>query len=98
MPQLVRGGKYAYGRSGVSNQGKIVIPYEATAEYSFLNYGKVVLLPGSKRSGGFSVTSVELLANQSFLPFWLRILNSQSFRQLRVQLLRLEEKPIVGSR
>lgn len=61
MPQLVKGGKYAYAWSKVNNQGKIIIPREALTEYKLLTWNKVVLVPGSKRSGGFGVTSVELI-------------------------------------
>jgi bifunctional DNA-binding transcriptional regulator/antitoxin component of YhaV-PrlF toxin-antitoxin module len=62
MPQLVKGGKYVYGRSKVSAKGKIVIPDEAKEEYN-LTCDKAVLLPGSKRSGGFGLTTKELLKN-----------------------------------
>jgi bifunctional DNA-binding transcriptional regulator/antitoxin component of YhaV-PrlF toxin-antitoxin module len=61
VPQLVKGGKHAYAWSKVNNQGKITIPQEALTEYKLLIWDKVILMPGSKRSGGFGVTSVELL-------------------------------------
>lgn len=65
MPQLVKGGKYAYAWSKVSKDGKIVIPNEVIEEYKLSNCTRVILVPGSKRSGGFGVTSVELLQNSS---------------------------------
>jgi bifunctional DNA-binding transcriptional regulator/antitoxin component of YhaV-PrlF toxin-antitoxin module len=61
MPQIVRGGKYVYGWSKVSSEGKIVIPNEAIIEYDLMTCGNVILLPGSKSSGGFGLTSVGLL-------------------------------------
>jgi len=61
VPQLVKGGKHAYAWSKVSNKGKISLPNEAVTEYNLLTWDKVILMPGSKRSGGFGLTSVELL-------------------------------------
>lgn len=61
MPQLVKGGKHAYAWSKVNTNGRIVIPNDATTEYNLLAYDKVILMSGSKRSGGFGVTSVETL-------------------------------------
>jgi bifunctional DNA-binding transcriptional regulator/antitoxin component of YhaV-PrlF toxin-antitoxin module len=61
MPQLVKGGKHAYGWSKVGAKGKIVIPDEAKEEYNLAACDKVILLPGSKRSGGFGLTTNELL-------------------------------------
>ena len=65
MPQLVKGGKHAYAWSKVNTNGRISIPSEATKEYNLLAYNKVILMPGSKRSGGFAVTSVESLQNSA---------------------------------
>jgi len=63
MPQLVKGGKYVYGWSKVSAKGKIAIPDEAKEEYNLAACDKAILLPGSKRSGGFGLTTKELLKN-----------------------------------
>ncbi|MCW4018804.1 MAG: hypothetical protein NWF00_09045 [Candidatus Bathyarchaeota archaeon] len=57
----MKGGKYAYAWSKVSQKGKITIPHEALAEYNLLESKKLILMPGSKRSGGFGLTSEELL-------------------------------------
>jgi hypothetical protein len=62
MPQLVKGGKYAYGWSKVDKNGKIIIPREAAEEYN-LSPQKAILLPGSKTSGGFGLTTLDLLGN-----------------------------------
>lgn len=66
MPKLVKGDKHIYGWSKVSSQGKIVIPNKAVLEYNLLNHDKVFLMSGSKRSGGFCVTSAELLGTSVF--------------------------------
>jgi bifunctional DNA-binding transcriptional regulator/antitoxin component of YhaV-PrlF toxin-antitoxin module len=63
MPQIVKGGKYVYGWSKVSEKGEIVIPDEAVREYHLKD--TVILLPGSKRSGGFGLTTIELLKDSS---------------------------------
>lgn len=61
MPQLVKGGKYVFGWSTVGNTGKIVIPPEAIEEYTLKDGEKVILIPGSSRSGGFGITTGERL-------------------------------------
>jgi hypothetical protein len=63
LPQLVKGGKYAYGWSEVSSTGQIAVPSEALAEYNLTTQCKVILLSGSARSGGFALTTVSLLKN-----------------------------------
>lgn len=63
MPRLVKGGKYVYGWSEVDNNGRIVIPSEALDEYGFKDADKVILMPASKRSGGFALTTPSLLKN-----------------------------------
>ena len=63
MPRLVKGGKYVYGWSEVGSDGKVIVPDEALAEYNFKPPSKVILLSGSRRSGGFALTNVSLLKN-----------------------------------
>jgi hypothetical protein len=55
MPQLVKGGKNAYAWSRVTKTGKILIPVDAFAEYDFKENEVVILLSGSKTSGGFAL-------------------------------------------
>lgn len=62
MPQLVEGGKHTYGWSAVSEAGRIAIPQEAMDEYGFSQYDKVILMSGSRRSGGFAMSTPGLLA------------------------------------
>jgi len=61
--RLVKGGKHAYGWSEVGTAGNIVVPDEALEEYNLKTPCKAILLPGSKRSGGFALTTVDLLKN-----------------------------------
>jgi hypothetical protein len=66
MPQLVKGGKHAYGWSRVGKDGQIVIPPEALEEYRFQGSDRLILLPGSKTSGGFALGSPETIAGSIF--------------------------------
>jgi bifunctional DNA-binding transcriptional regulator/antitoxin component of YhaV-PrlF toxin-antitoxin module len=61
MPQLVKGGKHVFGWSKVGNEGKIVIPSEAFVEYRLMVGENVILMSGSKTSGGFGLTKRESL-------------------------------------
>jgi hypothetical protein len=63
LPQLVKGGKHAYGWSEVDATGKVAVPEEALSEYNFTAPCKVFLVSGSKRSGGFALTTASLLKN-----------------------------------
>jgi bifunctional DNA-binding transcriptional regulator/antitoxin component of YhaV-PrlF toxin-antitoxin module len=63
MPRLVKGGKHVYGWSEVGSEGRIVVPNEARIEYNFKTPINVILIPGSRRSGGFAVTTLFLLKN-----------------------------------
>lgn len=63
MPRLVKGGKYVFGWSKVGNNGKIAIPNEAIKEYKLTRNENLILMPGSRRSGGFGLTTEKLLKN-----------------------------------
>lgn len=61
MPQLVKGGKYVFGWSRVADDGRIVIPWEALEEYGLEESEKLIVRPGSRTSGGFSLGSLRSL-------------------------------------
>lgn len=63
MPQLVRGGKHVFGWSRVGNQGRAVIPPDALAEYHLNETDKVIVLPGSRTSGGFALALSKSLSD-----------------------------------
>jgi bifunctional DNA-binding transcriptional regulator/antitoxin component of YhaV-PrlF toxin-antitoxin module len=63
MSRLVKGGKYVYGWSEVGSDGRVMVPDEALAEYNLKPQCKVILLSGSRRSGGFALTTPSLLKN-----------------------------------
>lgn len=55
MPQLVKGGKYVFGWSRVGATGRVLIPPEAVEEYGLQEDMQVVLVSGSRTSGGFGL-------------------------------------------
>lgn len=61
MPRLVKGGKYTYGLSVIGPEGSIVIPEEAIDEYGFSTGDDIVLMSGSRRSGGFAITRQDII-------------------------------------
>ncbi len=61
MPQLVKGGKYIFGWSHVSDSGRIPIPDEARIEYGFRPFEKIVIINGSRTSRGFAITKIDLI-------------------------------------
>jgi bifunctional DNA-binding transcriptional regulator/antitoxin component of YhaV-PrlF toxin-antitoxin module len=57
MPQLVKGGKHVFGWSRVGATGRIVVPPEAWDEYELKKDAKMILMPGSRTSGGFGLAA-----------------------------------------
>ncbi|MBN1181082.1 MAG: hypothetical protein JXB49_02265 [Bacteroidales bacterium] len=55
MPQLVKGGKYIFGWTTINSDLRIRIPDETYGEYQLMKADKVIILSGSKSSGGFSI-------------------------------------------
>ena len=68
MPQLAKGGKWTFGWSEVSATGTISIPPEAFREYAFHDGEEVVLMSGSRTSGGFALTTHSRLRNSKLSP------------------------------
>lgn len=61
MPQINKGGKYIFGWSPISEDLYIKIPDEVVQEYDLLKEGKLILISGSKTSGGFVVSRLGLI-------------------------------------
>lgn len=61
MPQVTKGGKYIFGWSRIKNDLSIQFPQTAIDEYNITLEGKVFLISGSKKTGGFVVTRKGLL-------------------------------------
>jgi bifunctional DNA-binding transcriptional regulator/antitoxin component of YhaV-PrlF toxin-antitoxin module len=65
MPQLVKGGKFIYGLSKVSPGGSIAIPPQAMQEYGFRRGDDVIIMSGSRTSGGFGLTRRDIIEKSS---------------------------------
>jgi bifunctional DNA-binding transcriptional regulator/antitoxin component of YhaV-PrlF toxin-antitoxin module len=53
----VKGGKHAFGWSCVGDRGRIVVPPEALSEYRLEDGDRLIVMPGSRTSGGFGLGS-----------------------------------------
>ena len=56
MPQLARGGKFVFGWCRIREDGGVQIPPQARQEYGFNPGDEIILLSGSRTSGGFGIT------------------------------------------
>jgi hypothetical protein len=65
MPRLVKGAKWTYGWVIVGPARQITIPPDAWREFGFQAGGEAVFIPGSRRSGGFSISTPGLVASVS---------------------------------
>ena len=61
MPQMNKGGKFVFGKSLVRDDLSVHLPPQAISEYDITSEGKVYLISGSKKTGGFIVTRKGLL-------------------------------------
>jgi hypothetical protein len=61
MPQLSKGGKFVFGWSLITAEQTVSIPQQAYDEYDLKSSDKVILISGSKRTGGFCVSSRKMI-------------------------------------
>ncbi len=80
MPQLVKSGKYVFGWSFVSKDGRIIIPDEARQEYRFEPGERVIIISGSKTSGGFSIARKSLIEQSRLSDILIRNPELAEFR------------------
>jgi bifunctional DNA-binding transcriptional regulator/antitoxin component of YhaV-PrlF toxin-antitoxin module len=62
VPQLVKGGKKAYAWSIVGPHGEVVIPPDARTEYGLTGRSRLIIMPGSRKSGGFALGTPDSLS------------------------------------
>jgi len=62
MPQLVKGGKWAYGWVVVGPGRELTVPPEAWREYGFRAEEVAFFTSGSRGSGGFGLSTAGLMA------------------------------------
>ncbi len=92
MPQLVKGGKYIFGWTVLRDDLRIRIPDETYDEYKLIRTDKLIILSGSKSSGGFSICSPHSISNHKLSNnvFGLigYIKESNSFTRERLEIVR----------
>ena len=66
MPQLVKGGKYVFGWTNINIDLRIRIPDETFDEYKFIETDRLIIISGSRASGGFSISSPYSIINSKF--------------------------------
>ncbi len=93
MPQLVKGGKHVYGWSRIGVTGRIVIPPEALEEYHLGESQTLVLLPGSRTSGGFGLGSFESVKRSPLGGMIDSISTHGKFRTPEGEVTQVEGKP-----
>jgi hypothetical protein len=92
MPQFLKGGKYTYAWVTISDTGSIAVPSETVKDYGFELDELVVLLSGSKSSGGFSVVPERNLIDSPLNP----LKENEDMQEDKVQVLR--DRPFAVSR
>lgn len=90
MPQLVRGGKHTYGWSKVGEEGTIPIPKEAMDDYGFKEREKLIVMSGSRRSGGFALTTPDLLRASPLSAVLRRFPRLRTFQMPEARTVRVE--------
>lgn len=81
MPQIDKSGKFLYGISVVNPDQTIFIPPQAIQEYGITTDEKIILISGSKTSGGFLVSRKDLILKSKIDHLFkemLLILNCES--------------------
>ena len=62
MPRLVKGAKWTYGWVVVGPGLEVAIPPDAWREFGFQAGGEAIFTPGSRRSGGFAISTPKLMS------------------------------------
>ena len=76
----MKGGKWVFGWVLADASRRIIIPPQAWEEYGFMAGMQAVFLPGSSRSGGFAVSSPQLLKGSS-IPLASREIARSAFAE-----------------
>jgi hypothetical protein len=92
MPQLVKGGKYVFGWTKLNPDLRIRIPDETYHEYHLNRSEKLIIISGSKTSGGFGVVAPDSLIKSkmgsgiTYLAGYIK--ESDSFSTEKLEILR----------
>ena len=88
MPQLVKGGKYTFGWSKVSDSGRMYIPEEARLEYGFKPFDKIIIINGSTTSKGFAITKASMIQNSPIYQNLTKYKELVDFKELTIGYIR----------
>jgi hypothetical protein len=80
MPRLVKGGKFVYGLSRIGPEGNIVIPPQAMKEYGYAAGDNIIVMSGSRTSGGFGLTQKRLLEKSGLKALAQELPDLMNFR------------------
>jgi hypothetical protein len=72
VPQVTKGGKYVFGISVIRPDGAVIIPPEAMQEYKYSDVDIVLLMSGSRTSGGFVLTVKRLIEKSEIYPIFYK--------------------------
>jgi hypothetical protein len=92
MPQLVKGGKHVFAWITLNDSSTITLPPEIVDEYEFKPNEKLVLMPGSRKSGGFSIVPERNLTDSPLNP----LRNRETVQE--DQVLMSKGKPFIVTR
>jgi hypothetical protein len=93
MPQLVKGAKYVFGWSLVNSAERITVPAEAGSEYNLKTHDKIFILPGSKTSKGFAITTERLMKDTIFSAIIKDVAGIADARKSSRGLIEKDNKP-----
>ena len=96
MPQLVKGGKYIFGWTRINKDLKIRIPDETYDEYKLNETDKLIILSGSKSSGGFSIITPDSVINSKLSKNIIRLVgyrrDTNSFKTNEIEIIKMGER------
>lgn len=82
MPQLLKGGKYIFGWTMINEDYKARVPDETYNEYNFTETEKLIILSGSRSSGGFSLITPNSIINSKLSKDIIRLVGYQKEKDL----------------
>ena len=98
MPQLIKGGKYVFGWTLIHKDFKVRIPDETFDEYKFIETDKLIILSGSKSSGGFSIIAPDSIINSKLSNNIISLVgykkDTNSFTTNKLDIIRQGERLI----
>ncbi|MBN1696729.1 MAG: hypothetical protein JW881_04385 [Spirochaetales bacterium] len=98
MGRLVKGGKYVFGWSIVGKNGSITVPPEAGVSYGLHPHTKIYVLPGSKTSKGFAITTPDLIKKSVLVNMITSLPDVFHFKRLPGGFMTYNDKTVTWSK